>query len=302
MEFTDLLLIMFLIAVYVMQSLSLKCFSAEYPGRPDRSSWVFNTVSGFTVALVTLSVIGFRFSASPITWLLGLMNAAVLVFYVVFFFRASRLGPYSVTMVFSVSGGIVIPSVAAAVLPVFVKSMGESVMPSVIKVVSVALVLGSVYLVSRKEGEIYENKRGFFLAALGVGVTNGVYGALLDAQQKITGVAEKEEMAIISYLFMAIASAVFLAVKEGRGAHLAFRQTKRSLLFLILGSAMISVAINILGILLGLVNVTMLYTMNNAGVFVFSVLCSWIFFKEKLTKMNVIGVILVCLGLVGVAF
>lgn len=302
MTLTDLLLITFLILVYVLQSLSIKCFSGRYPGKSGTSSDVFTVVSGITVAVVTLAVIGFRFAASPLTVVLGLANSVTLVIYNASMIRASVNGPFSVTMVFSISGGIVIPTISAAVLPLFIKQMGAPVLPSAIKLVSVALVLVSVYLVSRKAGETYVNKKLYFLYALGVGITNGVYGALLDAQQKLTGVAEKEEMAIISYLVAALLSAVLLLIREKRDFLPAFRQTKGSLLFLLLGSAMITLAINILGILLGLVNVTVLYTMNNAGVFILSVLFSWAFFKEKLTRLNVIGIVLVCIGLVGVAF
>ena len=295
-------MVLFLILIYAFQSLSIKCFSADYPGEARNSSPVFTIVSGVTVAVVTLAVIGFQFSASPLTVALAAVNSLALVGYNTSFMKASALGPYSVSMVFSIAGGIILPTVSAAAAPLIIKALGAPVIPSPVKMISVILVLGAVYLVSRKAGETYTNKKLYFIYALGIAVSNGAYGALLDAQQRLTGASEKEEMAIMSYLFAAIISAVMLLFKEKRGFLPAFRQTKRSLFFLLLGSAMITLAINILGILLGIVNVTVLYTMNNAGVFVFSVLFSWVLFRERLTRLNLVGIILVCIGLVGVAF
>lgn len=302
MEFTDLLLVLFLILIYAFQSLSIKCFSLYYPGAAENSSPIFTIVSGVTVAVVTLAVIGFQFAASPLTVILAAVNSLALVMYNTSFMKASGLGPYSVSMVFSIAGGILLPTVSAAVTPLAVKALGDPVIPSLVKIISVLVVLGAVYLVSRKAGETYTNKKLYFIYAMGIAVSNGIYGALMDAQQKLTGVEEKEEMAIMSYLFAGIISAVMLLIKEKKNFLPTFRQSRGSLFFLLLGAAMITLAVNLLGVLLGIVNVTVLYTMNNAGVFVFSILFSYILFKEKLTKLNIIGILIVCAGLVGVAF
>ena len=60
-----------------------------------------------------------------------------------------------------------------------------------------------------------------------------------------------------------------------------------------------ALAINLLVIILEIIeSPTLLYTFDNAGVMLMSVLLSAIVFKEKLSKVNVIGCVIMCIGLV----
>ncbi len=284
------LLIVLLILLYTLQSFFCKIYTDSYPGREDLASPVFTAVSGLCIALISFAFSGFHFDAQWQTILLGVINAAALFCYNRSLISASQNGPYSVQMVFMIAGGILIPTFAASVF------FDDHV--SVIKYICIAVVLLSVYLISRKEGDFYRNKKRFFISATVLGIANGVYGSLLDAQQRLTGDSEKEELLCLTYALACLISFAQLLLKERRKIPAALRQTPRSAIFLMMGSVVTALAANLMVYILQLVNVTVLYTLDNSCVFLISVLFSCIFFKEKLTKMNLFGCAAMCAALV----
>lgn len=295
MDFIGALLIAGLVVIYTLQSLLTRYYSASYPGREELSSPVFTIVSGLLVTLVTFAFAGFRFEASPITLILGLCNALAIVLYNTSLIKASATGPYSITMVFLIAGGIIIPAIVAAFF-------GDDL--NIIKIFAILVVLVSVYLIARKEGEVYQNKKEFFLSCIGLAIGNGVYGALLDIQQRLTlpeGMEispEKEEMVIITYLVGVLISVVILLAREKKDFLGAMKQSKKSLVFLISASLVVAFAINLFVYVLALIDTTILYTFDNSLVFLLSVAFSCLFMGEKLSKMNVIGCITMCAALV----
>ena len=289
----DLLLILVMILVYTLQSAFVKLYSDSYPGEPSMASPIFSAASGLSVAIVGVFMAGFCFSASPLTWLCGILNGITLIIYNRSIISSSQKGPYSVLMTFSVAGGILVPAVF---------SLARGVEFSVIKWIAIALTVASIYFVIRKEGEDMKAKKGFYLACIGLGISNGTYGGLLDLQQGLTGTGEKEEMIIISYFISGMSLVILSLITRKKKLMGDIKQTKRSALFLVLSSAVVVTAIYLLSYLIMIIeDKNMLFTFNNAGVLLFSVLFSWLFLKEKMSVMNFIGCGVMCLGLIGVA-
>lgn len=290
------LLIALMIVVSTAQSILTRFYSTSYPGRSDLSSPVFTIVSGFTLALITFALGLFRFEATAPTLILGVVNAFVLVLYNTAMLKASATGPYSITIVFMIAGGIIIPSAVSFLL-------GDTEAYWV-KVLAIIGVLVSVYLISRKDGENYVNKRTFFLSCFGLAIGNGVYGSILDVHQRLTtpegmtSSPEREEILILTYFGAAFLSLLLLLAKEKKGALLAMKQNRRSCAFLIASSVVITAAVNLVVFTLGMVDTTILFTFDNSCVFLLSVLFSCIVFKERLTKLNVIGCISLCIALI----
>ena len=139
---------------------------------------------------------------------------------------------------------------------------------------------------------------GFLFSCIALGISNGVYGILLNAQQKCTSPDESSEMVAITFLGAAIISVLKLLVQNKSNSVKAFRQTKKSFVFLIVCSLISSFAIHIFVYILPLVNVTLVYTFDNSGVLFLSVISSAIFFKEKLNKKNISGCVLLCSSLI----
>lgn len=291
----QILLFSLLIVIYTLQSILSRGYSSTYPGRADLASPVFTIVSGGILAIVTFCLAGFRFEPSSTTVILGLCNALALVLYNTCLLKASVTGPYSITMVSVIAGGIIIPAIVSAFF-------GDDL--NWVKILCIFVVLGSVYLVARKPGETYTNKKTFFLTCFGLAIGNGVYGTLLDVQTRLTtpdGMQfspEREEMLIITYLTAAILSAILLLAKEKRGFAAAMKQTKKSVVFLLLASVVITSAVNLMVYLISLMDTTIFYTLDNSCVFLLSVLFSCIALKEKLSKWNIIGCLTLCAALV----
>ena len=294
------MLIVFLIALvillYTLQSLFTRMYTDHYPGDKSLTTPVFAVVCGIIVTVVSFIFSGFSFSCSWLTLLLGLINAAVLYGYDAFIIKASATGPYSILMTFSLTGGIVVPAVVSWVF--------FSVPFSWVQLISILIIFASVIMISKKDDEA-ENKeehakhRTFFLVICTLlGLANGLYGVLLNIQQELTGVSEKEEMVAITFIGAALISLVQLIVKEKKNTLKAFKQTKLSFVYLILTALVSALAINALVIALDGIDTTLVYTFDNAGVLLLSAIASAILFKEKLSKLNIIGCIIMSLGLI----
>ena len=67
------------ILCFVFQGLFGKLYSASYEGETADATAVFSTLYGGFVGVSVLAVaLGFRLNASPATWMLGVLNGAVL--------------------------------------------------------------------------------------------------------------------------------------------------------------------------------------------------------------------------------
>lgn len=293
----NVLLISLIIVIYTFQSFLCKKYSDNYPGDSGDSSTVFTIVSGLITCILAIVISGFDFNPSLSTVLLGLLCAASLIGYNFFIIKASQTGPYSVLMVFMLAGGIIVPAIVAVV------GFGDAISP--FKILGIIVVIVSVYLMNRKEDEEGSQSKMFIFTCLALGICNGAYGAFFDISQRITASNglenEKEEMVAITYATAAIVSLIILAFKKKKATFAAFKQNKRSLFYILTCSLAVSVAINLLVYILQYVDVTILYTFDNAGVLLLSVIMSSVFFKEKLSRINIIGCITMCIALVVVA-
>ena len=303
MEFLIWLAVIGMIALYTLQSLFTKLYTDSYPSDPDMASSVLTVVSGISVAVITFCCFSFcQFTPNALSILIGILNAFALFGYNLFIVRASGSGPYSVVMMFNVAGGIIIPIVASLIMG-WDGSWGT---PFQIVLNSVCLIsiVTAVYLVSQKK-ENNETKQGitlrFMLSCLGLGVCNGVYGLFLTLQQQTPaagGEGNRDEMIIVTFLTAALLAFITGSVQT-KGKFLPhFRQSKRSLIFLIATSIVFTLGINVIVMIIPHFDTTILYTLDNSSVLIMSVLISAIFFGEKLSKKNVIGIALMCAALV----
>ena len=294
---TNFLLISGMILLYTLQSLFCKLYTDKYPGRKEAATPVFIIVNGITVAVVSVLLTGFRFNFSWQVLLIGLLNGVALMFYDSSLIGASQQGPYSILMVFMIAGGIIVPAVVSAIF--------FNVEMSVWKALCIIIVLISVWLVSKKSGETYKNKKKFFIYCTILGLCNGIYGTCLKWQEFLStsGVIKEasKELVAITYITAVIIAFTAMLIRDKKAALKDFTtQNKSSLIFLILCSVIASVAINLFVFIIPLVDINVLNTLDNAMVFLLSVICSCIFFKEKLSVVNVVGCIMMTAALIGV--
>lgn len=297
MGITQILFIALMIALYVFQNFFCKLFSFSYPGSPSHTTSVLTVITGFVVAVVSFFFSGMKFEAQALTIVLGLFNAFVFYSYNYFFLKCSANGPYSVLMVFAIFGGIVFPSVAKWI------GFGEAMTGPAICFLVIVMI--AVYLMSKKpnaDGAGTSNKitPKFLAFCAGLCASNGLYNVILVTQQKLTGEAEKEELVIITFLGASVVSLVSLILGKA-DLKKAMTQTKKSALHIVLYALSSAFAINSLVIILLLdINTGVLYTIQNAGIMLLSVLLSMVYFKEKITKTNAVGCVFMTIGLVGI--
>lgn len=291
----NVLLIGFNILLYTLQTLLFKMYGDRYPGNPKYTSFVYSVFCGIVSAVISLCFGGFGLEFNPVTLIFGILNALTLPMYYLTINAASQNGPYSIVMLFSIAGGITIP--------VFISAIAFGEYPSVWKLLCFACIFAAGYFVTKKPSEdSIKNKKKFFLFASALAVVNGLYGGFINLQKGITGEGQNDEMLIYTFVGGALFSLLILFATNKGGTGRLFLQTKGSLAFMIAAAICASLAINMLVVISKYVDVNLLWTYNNSGVLVLSVIASAIFFKEKITLMNAIGCAVIAVMLVLVNF
>ena len=125
-------LLILMIAVYTMQSFLIRLYSDHFPGDPDIASPVFTIVSGIAVVVASFAVSGFHFDVDWQTLVFGAAGGIAMVVYNDSIMKSVQRGPYSVMMVFQISGAIIIPIFSAALI------FGDQI--SVVQIVCIAVV------------------------------------------------------------------------------------------------------------------------------------------------------------------
>ena len=298
MGFVEFLLILLLILIYTGQSFFCKLYTKYYPGDADATTPVFSVVSGFTTALAALV---FALCALPFHWnwqiiVLGVLNSVVLAIYNFSMVKASGCGPYSVQMSLMLSGGILLPAFISYAYGKGLEPLGW---------LFVAIIVISVFLVSKKKGEsLLSGNLKFWVFCLILFLFNGLYGAILAHQGAYAVTAQSKNELIICTFGMSGLINFVIGLTQRKGKFVKdFKQNGKSGLFLLLCSLCTASAIILISTLINNgMNTTILFTFDNAGVLLFSVLFSFIFFKEKLSVLNLTGCAAMAFGLIGIVF
>lgn len=281
-------LVLLLILLYSFQSGFANMFQRSYPGDKRYASQVYSVFYGLIVSAATLVFAGFSFHPSVTTVILGVINGAILVTYNSMLIRASASGPFSVVMIFNLSGGILIPMVWSIVV--------DRLPLSPLQYAAIALML-VLFVFLNREDKKTPVSAGFLMYTLLLGLANGIYGTLLNVQKNLLNESENAEMIVCTFLSSAVFAFVLLLLQAGREALSGFRQNVRSALYVTAASVSAAAAVNLLMHALGLVNVAVLYAMDNGGVLLVSVLWSTVILKEKLGKPKLIGLILAVIAI-----
>lgn len=295
---TSTLLIALMIVLYACQTLFCRLYNQRYPGEESTSPFVYNVIYGVFVSVVTFAMGKGRFAPSTATVLLGFLNGAVLFGYNLSLIKATAGGSYAVANLCLLAGGILIPlfqSVIVYHVPLnALQYAGVAVMLAAFLFLNLDGIIGGKKEAKAKTAA----SRLFPLFCALLFLFNGLYGALLNAQQEATGNTQREEMIIVTFLFTALLGFAMLLAKRGRGSLAAFRQTKGSALCMLLCCISAAAALNLLMYVMQLVNVPVLYTVENGGVLVLSVVFAVFLFKEKITPFKAVGLLLALSSLV----
>ena len=279
---TSVLLIIVIIVLYSLQSLFCTIYTARYTGKPENASPVFCTLEGIAIALFTWAWIGFKFEVSLLTLLFGILNAVALFGYNTSLIRASAKGPYAFMMVAMLFGGILVPLLYSTMF------LGEQL--QWYQYAAIVLMLVSFVLMNHKEIKLKGTSWSYYIYCAILFLSNGLYGTLLKVQS-VYDDSQKNEMIILTYGFVSVIGLVQLMIKEKKNTLSVFRFSKKAVLPLVLCLICAAVAINMLVLAIPMINVAVLYTVENGGVLLLSAIYSFIFFKEKPQFATILGII-----------
>ena len=288
------LLVAAMTVLFSLQSLFCKLFSQKNTGSSAAiTSTVFSIAYGAFAGIVTWALAGFAFSPSPQTLLCGLVNAVILLLYNTAMIQASRGGSYSFQMICSLFGGILVPLLHEVLF------LGGMLSP--LQIAAIALMLVSLVLMNL-QGLSLKGSSGRFLFWCGaLFISNGMYGVLMNRQQRLLNGAERNEMIILTFLGMALIYAVIQLIRDRKALIQGFHLQPQPLLFLLLCCVCATLAAHLMLYVLKLVNASVLYTIDNGGVLVLSVLYSCILFKEKLSLPQGIGIALSMVSIIALS-
>ena len=285
------ILVAIMVFLYSLQSLFCKMFSEKHDcGSAALTSTVFSICFGGIAGFATLVINGFRINPAPITLLCGLLNALMLLIYNTAMVQASRKGSYSFQMISMLFGGSVLPMIYGALF------LNERF--TALQWIALAMMLVSFVLMNLKGLSLKGSSKSFLLWCLTLFLSNGFYSILMNVQQLSMEGAQRNEMIILSYLGMAVLYAAVQAIKDRKALVRGFKIPRKPLLYLFICCGSATIAVHMVMYILTLVDATILYTIDNGGVLVLSVLYSCILFKEKLSKVQIIGILMATAGIV----
>ena len=262
------------------QNLLCKLFTMKYPGKSVDAASVYALTTGLVTAVVSLSLNGFSIACSRLTLILGIVNSVFGIILDYSVVKISRSGPYSLQMLFIINGGILIPAIVA-------RAFGDSY--SVVKWISLVIIIPAVYLACYNNRDSFTDKKTFFTFCVLGALGNGGFLSMLDIQQRLTGVNEKSAMLAVSYLSIAVVSAVFIAATHRGKLWDAFRMPATPAVMLIAGAVILSAAINLKVYLLTVISSVLLYAFDNVGTLILSTGLSVVFFKDRITVPKIVG-------------
>lgn len=253
------------VACYTGQTFFNKLFSTHYRGPETAATPVYAVLYGVLVSAVTVFLVRFQISPSKETVLLGCINGVVLFLYNLGMIHASRTGPYAFQSIVMLFGSIVVCLLFSA------SYWGDRL--TVLQMAGIAVMLAAFVVLNGGGIDFRGVKKGYFFWVVSLFFTNGVYGVLMDAQQRLYP-HERNEMIIVTFFSSGVVSLIYLLVTQKKSWAQAFRMGKAAWGFAVGSGLCAAFAVYTLMALLAYIPGYILYTVCNGSVLVLSaVLC-----------------------------
>lgn len=288
---TGFLLLFFAICISCSlgQTFFNKLFSLNYSGPASAAVPVYAVLYGLVVGAVTLLQAGFQLAPSPGTVALGCLNGVVLFLYNLGMIHAARTGPYAFQSIVMLFGSVVVCLAFSAAW------WGDRLTP--VQLVGIAVMLAAFVAFNCGGIDFKSIKKGYFLWVASLFFSNGFYGVLLDAQQRLYA-PERNEMIAITFFSSSVISLLYLAATQRGQSLQAFRMGRAAWGFAVGSSVCAALAVISLVLLLRYIPSYILYTISNGSILILSALLCSVVLKERMTKMTAAGIALSVLAIV----
>lgn len=281
------------IVLYTVRSYTNKLFALSYEGEPSMATPLFSTITGLTGFLFTVLFSGKMGLPDVTTLLCGICAGCFLFLYDLGNIRAAKTGPYSIQSIIGMFGCVLLPLLFERIL--------WDVRLSALQMLGVIAILISFVYLNLNNKEQIGIQKGFYGWVALLFFANGIYSTIMVAQQRWTGNMQRSEMIATVFLTMAIVSLLYLVFGCKANIKTAFRLKKSSWCFALTSSAALSVAMNLLVILLTHVSASVLYPIQNSAILILLVLLSAIHLHEKIGKLTVAGIVFALAGIVALS-
>lgn len=288
------LLVVFIVFAFSFQSLFCKLYTQNYKGLDNDCSIVFSVVYGLIIGIATLSSAGFYFKPSLLSVIFGVINSITLFGYNLSLVQAAKNGPYSFLNIAMLVGGIVIPMISGML---FFNSW-----LNLWQIIAIIIMLAASVVMNIKGFSLKGSTGKYYIWCLILFLTNGIYSSILDAHQNLMQQTERSELLIISFLGLSVLSFIYLIINRGKKALSAFKTGKKAMVYMVLSGISATFAANVLVYLLNKINAAVLFTLDNGGVLILSMVYSAIIFKEKPDKYKYIGAFMALIGIIILSF
>ena len=182
-------------------------------------------------------------------------------------------------------------------LPLLFERLLWGVSLTALQMLGVIAVLFSFVYLNLNNKESIGIQKGFYGWVALLFFANGIYSTIVIAQQRWTGFAQRSEMIAVVFLTLAVVSVLYLILGCKSNVKTAFQLPKRSWCYALTSSAALSVAMNLLVILLKYVNASVLYPIQNSAILILLVLLSAVHLKEKISKLTIAGIVFALAGI-----
>lgn len=290
MSITAIFMSLFCVFCYTGQNFFNKLYAINYTGPAGAETPVFAAVYGLLTGIVTLVYNGFQFQISSVTLMFGITSGVTLFIFNLSLINASRSGPYAFQSVMMLFGNTLLPMLFCVLW------WGDNL--TRLQIVGIVVLLISFVIFNLKGFRWKGIKKGYFLWVALLFLSNGIFGILLDSQQRLMQQTQRNEMIITTFLVSTLVSLIYLVITQGKQAPKAFCMGKKNWIFTLLSSICAALAVNILMLALQLVPASILYTVNNGGVLIFCALLGAVTLHEKLEKHTIAGLAVAVAGLV----
>ena len=283
---------MFIVAIlcctallHALQVLFTRFFKQNYDGDSKASPFIFAVMSGVGIAVITWMIGGFAFSPSRLTVLLACAKAVLVLLYSVAQINAAARGSFAIMSVFMHGGGILVPMTVSMI------ALDQTITP--VQCCAVAVLISALFLLNAKGVKGEKAKRGYWMWCLLFALANGGCGALMSAQANLLEGAERSEMIVISNAVSVVLALICLIfIKKGSVLGDFKGLNKRSGGWFCLYLAVAVIAANLYSYAFSKANTTVVACIDIGGALVLSTLFALVIFKEKLSKLQWVGMAL----------
>lgn len=277
------------IVLYTVRSFTNKLFAISYDGKPALATPIFSAITGFSGFLFTTLLSGGIQLPSMTTLLCGISGGCILFLYDLGNIRAAKTGPYSIQTIIGMFGCIL--------LPLLFERLLWDVSLTALQLLGVIAVLFSFIYLNLNSKESIGIQKGFCGWVALAFFANGIYSTIVIAQQRWTGYTQRSEMIAVVFLTLAVVSVLYLILGCKTNVKSAFQLQKHSWCYALTSSAALSVAMNLLAILLKYVNASVLYPIQNSAILVLLVLLSAVRLKERISTFTIVGIVFALVGI-----